>query len=137
MTKLIPVLALTALTAFAPTQKAEAHWGCFHGGCGWHGWWFPAAVGAAVVTAPLWAPRPYPYYYGRPYPYAYRGYYGSGYSSSASVQAALAHKGFYHGAIDGVIGPQSRGAIRSYQASHGLPVTGNIDRPLLRSLRLG
>ena len=134
MTKLVPILALTALTAFAPTQKAEAHW-CFHGGCG-HGWWLPAALGVGIVTAPLWA-RPYPYYYGRPYPYAYRGYYGPGYSSSASVQAALAHKGYYHGAVDGIIGPQSREAIRSYQASHGLAVTGNIDRSLLRSLRLG
>lgn len=128
MTKLLPIAALTALMAFTPTQKAEAHW-CFHGG-----WWAPAAVGVGIATAPLWwGPR----YYARPYPY-YRGYYApAGYSPSASVQAALARRGYYHGAVDGVIGPQSREAIRSYQASHRLPVTGAIDRPLLRSLRLG
>lgn len=57
-------------------------------------------------------------------------------SLPAAVQRRLAHLGYYHGAIDGDIGPRSRHAIRRYQAEHGLPVTGDIDRPLLRSLGL-
>jgi peptidoglycan hydrolase-like protein with peptidoglycan-binding domain len=55
-------------------------------------------------------------------------------SLPVAVQRRLAHLGYYHGAIDGDIGPHSRRAIRHYQADHGLPVTGDIDRPLRRSL---
>jgi peptidoglycan hydrolase-like protein with peptidoglycan-binding domain len=59
-----------------------------------------------------------------------------GEATPVAVQRRLAHLGYYHGAIDGEIGPHSRRAIRRYQADHGLPVTGEIDRPLLRSLGL-
>jgi len=59
-----------------------------------------------------------------------------GESIQVAVQRRLAHLGYYHGAIDGDIGPHSHRAIRRYQADHGLPVTGDIDRPLLRSLKL-
>jgi peptidoglycan hydrolase-like protein with peptidoglycan-binding domain len=52
------------------------------------------------------------------------------------VQRALARRGYYHGAIDGVIGPGSRSAIRSFQASHGMVVTGEINAPLVRALGL-
>jgi len=52
------------------------------------------------------------------------------------VQRALAARGYYGGVIDGDIGPRSRAAIRTYQVDKGLPVTGLIDHPLLRSLRL-
>jgi peptidoglycan hydrolase-like protein with peptidoglycan-binding domain len=55
-------------------------------------------------------------------------------SLPVAVQRRLAHLGYYHGPIDGAIGPGSRRAIRRYQADHGLPVTGDIDRPLRRSL---
>jgi hypothetical protein len=58
------------------------------------------------------------------------------YSLEASVQRELARRGYYRGPIDGDIGPGSRAAIRSYQYRHGLPVTGRIDRRLLRSLGL-
>ena len=57
-------------------------------------------------------------------------------SLPVAVQRRLAHLGYYHGAIDGEIGPHSRRAIRRYQADHGLPVTGDIDRPLIHSLKL-
>ena len=40
------------------------------------------------------------------------------------IQAALAQRGYYRGPIDGVWGPETRNAIRSFQAHRGLPVTG-------------
>lgn len=54
--------------------------------------------------------------------------------TAVNVQRALKARGYYGGAIDGLIGPRSRAAIRAYQADHGIPVTGVIDAPLLRSL---
>lgn len=63
--------------------------------------------------------------------------YSYGNSLSVGVQEALKVRGYYRGAIDGAIGPSSRFAIRSYQADSGLPVTGLIDTPLLRSLQIG
>ena len=81
------------------------------------------------------------YYYGYPYDYAsydnspiydYRYWYGL----SAAVQTELARRGYYHGPIDGVIGSGSSEAIRSFQASAGLPVTGLIDPKLLKALKL-
>jgi peptidoglycan hydrolase-like protein with peptidoglycan-binding domain len=55
---------------------------------------------------------------------------------AADVQMELSRRGFYYGNIDGIIGPQSRNAIRRYQVRYGLPVTGAIDYPLTRSLAL-
>ncbi len=52
------------------------------------------------------------------------------------VQLALRRLGYYRGRIDGDIGPGTRGAIRAYQYDNDLPVTGRIDRYLLRSLSL-
>ncbi len=75
--KLIPILALTAITTLAPTNKAEAWWGWRGGWHGW-GWWRPAvAVGVPLTVA---ATRPYyygygPYYYGAPYCYGGAPYY--------------------------------------------------------------
>ncbi len=57
-------------------------------------------------------------------------------SIEADVQRALARRGYYYGPVDGDIGPGTSRAIRRYQYSHGLPVTGDIDRYLLRSLGL-
>jgi hypothetical protein len=81
---------------------------------------------------------PYGYYpYGYPYgylPYGYPGGYGYGYgggaygpggyatsgSSVANIQRRLAHAGYYHGRIDGVMGPRTRSAMRAYQRDHGI-----------------
>jgi hypothetical protein len=52
----------------------------------------------------------------------------------AAVQKALADQGYYHGAVDGQIGPLSQRAIKRYQADHGLDPTGLINDPLLKSL---
>ena len=43
------------------------------------------------------------------------------------VQWALSRQGYYHGPIDGVIGPDGVGAIRAFQEAQGLPATGRID----------
>ena len=44
-----------------------------------------------------------------------------------SAQQSLSDKGFYHGSVDGKIGPQTRAGIREYQKSVSLPVTGRLD----------
>ena len=67
--------------------------------------------------------------WGSPYGY-YGGYgngnYGSGYGygdSSGSrvteLQSRLASAGYYHGAVDGIMGPATRRAIRAYERDHG------------------
>ncbi len=93
-----------------------------------------------------YGPPGVPYYYQRPEVRYYRTrelapreYQGSSYrtvSLGASVQQALARRGFYRGPIDGQIGPYSRQAIARYQASRGLRPTGLISSSLLRSLGL-
>lgn len=55
---------------------------------------------------------------------------------AADVQRRLAAQGYNPGPIDGVIGAQTRSAISDFQADHALPITGQIDTPLLRSLGL-
>jgi hypothetical protein len=105
-------------------------------------------------------PYDYGYGYGYPYgasPYYDGGYYDNGYapseysqeypaqseydsgdsdSSVGQVQAALARKGYYHGAIDGSSGPAFRNALRRYQRDHGLNVTGEVDRSVIEALGL-
>jgi hypothetical protein len=45
----------------------------------------------------------------------------------AGIQARLSNLGFAPGPVDGVPGPQTLAAIRSFQALQGLPVTGLPD----------
>ena len=52
----------------------------------------------------------------------------------ANVQAALQQQGYYHGEVDGLIGPLTRAAVADYQRDHGLYETAAIDRPTLESL---
>src|ERR1041384_611655 len=92
-----------------------------------------------------------PYYYGYPYssygyyPYNYNyGYYSynrpgyayGGDSVVVQVQSRLARAGYYHGRIDGVMGPGTRYSIRAYERTHGLRVDGVISGPLLRNMGL-
>jgi len=81
---------------------------------------------------------PYPYYpYGYGYqsgydPYGYGGGYGyqGGYGNGSSVvqvQQRLARAGYYHGAIDGIMGPATRRAIRAYERDHNMRAYGVID----------
>jgi hypothetical protein len=46
----------------------------------------------------------------------------------SGVQARLNNLGFDSGAIDGELGPQTKDAIRAFQAEYGLPVTGEPDQ---------
>ncbi|WP_208993734.1 peptidoglycan-binding protein [Alcanivorax sediminis] len=50
------------------------------------------------------------------------------------VQLALNLHGYYHGSIDGLMGPQTRAAIQNYRIDKGLKEWGLIDAELLNSL---
>lgn len=50
------------------------------------------------------------------------------------VQTVLKELSIYNGKVDGLSGPQTRGAITAYQKIIGLPQTGQIDRALLAQL---
>jgi hypothetical protein len=50
------------------------------------------------------------------------------------VQEQLNTSGFYDGPIDGTIGPKTKDALKKYQASKGLSVTGEVDDPTRHSL---
>ncbi|MBI4663791.1 MAG: peptidoglycan-binding protein [Verrucomicrobia bacterium] len=43
------------------------------------------------------------------------------------AQLALARQGISPGSLDGVIGPQTRAALRAFQEKEGLPMTGQLD----------
>lgn len=90
------------------------------------------------------------YGYGWGYPYGYS-YYDDGYGPAdyqqpeydqgngnpvSQIQEALAREGYYHGAIDGSVGPMTRNAIRRYQRDRGLEATGQIDQGVIQSLGL-
>jgi hypothetical protein len=116
----------------------------FHHG----GRFFGPGFGFYGFGYPWWWDYPgYPYY---PYPSQYYGdpyygetYYGNPYygnsdprsSTTKALQAALARRGYYHGSVDGVWGPETRNAIRSFQAHQGLPVTGQVDGRLISALQ--
>jgi putative peptidoglycan binding protein len=55
----------------------------------------------------------------------------------ADVQAGLRERGYYHGEIDGLVGPLTREALTAYQTAQGLPPTAALDQPTLESLGLG
>lgn len=99
----------------------------------------------------------YPYGYGY-YPYGGYSYYDDGYyadnyasneyaqsseydegaadSSVSQVQSALSREGYYSGAVDGSLGPETRNALRRYQRDRGLSVTGRVDRATMNALGL-
>jgi hypothetical protein len=52
----------------------------------------------------------------------------------ANVQTALQDQGYYHGDVDGLLGPLTRAAIADYQRDHGLYMTSAVDEPTLASL---
>lgn len=53
-----------------------------------------------------------------------------------NVQVALRDQGYYAGAIDGDMGPQTRAALAAYQSDNGLAVTSAVDQPTLQMLGL-
>src|SRR6266581_4051699 len=52
----------------------------------------------------------------------------------ANVQSSLQQQGYYHGEVDGLLGPQTRAAIADYQRDRGLYITSAVDEPTLASL---
>jgi Putative peptidoglycan binding domain len=93
---------------------------------GWWGWnggyWYPA-----------WGYDPYGWY-------SYDGPIYTGYANVTpdqvlvNVQVALRDQGYYAGAIDGDMGPQTRAALAAFQADNGLAVTSAVDQPTLQTL---
>ena len=80
----------------------------------------------------------YGYSYSDPYSY-YKGYAPSGqYSNSvvSAVQSKLASLGYYHGAIDGILGDESEAALARYQQDQDLSVTGTVTSATLQALDL-
>jgi peptidoglycan hydrolase-like protein with peptidoglycan-binding domain len=47
-----------------------------------------------------------------------------------SVQAALRRLGIYSGQVDGILGPDTKRAVKDYQVENKLPVTGQPDQRL-------
>jgi hypothetical protein len=92
---------------------------------------------------PYWYDDFYPYGYG--YGYGYNNYDPAGYGDAAAydgslvaqVQTQLARAGYYRGPIDGVIGSETRRAIRAYQRTNGLRADGVISKPLIATMGLG
>lgn len=58
-------------------------------------------------------------------------------SSISRVQGALAASGHYNGPIDGIAGPQTQAAVRSFQTAQGLPNHGNITAGTAQALGVG
>jgi hypothetical protein len=111
----------------------------------WHnqGWWHNHYNRIVFVFGA-------PYYWNAGYWFPAWGYYPNAYYAwdgpiyaynnmppdqvIANVQATLQQQGYYHGDVDGLIGPLTRGAIADYQRDNGLYVTSTIDQPTLQSL---
>jgi lipoprotein-anchoring transpeptidase ErfK/SrfK len=88
-------------------------------GAGLHAQTPPADTPPRVEFKPI-APRAYP----RPV------------ESALEAQIALARRGFSSGPIDGVSGAQTAAALRAFQESAGLPLTGRLDDPTRAALTL-
>jgi peptidoglycan hydrolase-like protein with peptidoglycan-binding domain len=54
-----------------------------------------------------------------------------------TVQTSLSDKGYYHGPVDGLVGPQTRAGIREFQKAENLPVTGRLDAETAGKLGVG
>jgi len=52
------------------------------------------------------------------------------------VQGNLQQQGLYHGSVDGVWGPGTESAVRSYQQQHNLNSTGQLDASTLASMNI-
>jgi peptidoglycan hydrolase-like protein with peptidoglycan-binding domain len=55
-------------------------------------------------------------------------------SDVQQTQQKLQQDGLYRGKIDGLEGPETQQALRTYQRKNGLPVTGTVDQQTLANL---
>src|SRR5205085_4403395 len=95
-------------------------------GGGWYywnaGWWYPA-----------WGYDPGANFYAYDGPiYAYNDLPPD--QVVANVQQELQQQGYYHGEVDGLLGPLTRAALADYQRDHDLYTTAAIDEPTMSSL---
>jgi hypothetical protein len=115
------------------------HGGWYHGGH-WYRWgWWPG-YGWGWWGWGGW----YPYSAWGEYPYGDYGDYAGGYGDSpgaqdetSAIQSRLANLGFYHGPVDGKVGPGTESALKAFQARRGLRASGQIDDDTLNALGLG
>jgi peptidoglycan hydrolase-like protein with peptidoglycan-binding domain len=56
--------------------------------------------------------------------------------STKEVQGTLQQQGLYHGKLDGIPGPLTMDAVRSYQKAHQLPATGRLNTETMNNLNL-
>ena len=54
----------------------------------------------------------------------------------ADLRLRLGELGFYHGVVDGVMGPRTRAAITAFEDTHGMGVDGTITAALLDRMGL-
>jgi peptidoglycan hydrolase-like protein with peptidoglycan-binding domain len=67
----------------------------------------------------------------------HRGRTSRGSKTVRQAQQHLKSAGFDPGPVDGHLGPNTRTALRDYQAAHNLPKTGKLDRATKSSLMSG
>jgi hypothetical protein len=60
----------------------------------------------------------------------------SNYSSVVAAQERLAREGYYNGESNGAFGPEMRQALRQYQRSHDLRITGYLDKDTVAAMGL-
>jgi|SRR5579884_1904957 len=95
------------------------------------GWWY----WDAGYWYPCWGYDPDAWYW-------YDGPIYTGYASLTpdqviiNVQIVLRDEGYYAGAIDGILGPETRAALAAFQADHGLALTSAVDQPTLQTMGL-
>jgi Putative peptidoglycan binding domain len=93
------------------------------------GWWY----WNTGYWYPAWGYDPYTWY-------PYDGPIYTGYANLTpdqvvvNVQVALREQGYYAGAVDGAMGPQTRAALAAFQSDNGLAVTSAVDQPTLQTL---
>jgi hypothetical protein len=111
--------------------------GNWHGG---HSSGYPYWGGVWWDGAPYWEVDPYYSYYDDNNAYSEAAGLQRDATSSQdaviAVQKELARLGYYHGAVDGIVGPETRQAIRWFQSVDKLPVTGLVDDATLNRLQI-
>ena len=119
-----------------------AHEGAHFAAHGWHGDHYGYGGG-------YWGWYGDPYSYDYPY-YGYYDYDDGDYSDAqtspsavapseqtiVSVHKELAKLGYYHGQIDGIVGPETQEAISWFQSVEKLSVSGRIDDSTLKALQI-
>jgi hypothetical protein len=125
----------TVFKNYHPQWHDKGWWHSHHNhvvliGGGWYFWnagyWYPAW---GYDNSAAYYPYDGPIYVGNsPKPFD---------EIVADVQSTLQEQGYYHGDIDGLVGPLTQEALASYQSAQGLEPTAAIDQPTLESLGMG